>query len=260
MLVAHAHNQAINEDIIQVVFGSNGFTENSSPINVELKLLQHNISISNIKREILDVFKAESKTQKVVKKKGKHLKSNRLHRVAVKDSRVFEKKTVNSKAKFDVTLILDRSGSMRPHIEEASAVAASLLDGLEHAKNCSFAFLTFPLDLSAYHQRGSNLNLDAITSITANGGSRIIDAVSEAGCELAKSRNKKVIICITDMNIDRRYSEQLNDLIKSNPSINYIWIGLNTKFQYNINGTVIDDVRIEYLADAVKSLKHKLVA
>jgi len=259
LLSEMTENQETSTEMVTVADSGGGFTD-STHTSESLSVAQHNVSISNIKREIAAVFEAEAKTQKVVKKKGTRLKHNRLHRIAVKNPKVFEKKIKHHNAEFDVTLVLDASGSMQNDIEEATSVAASFLEGIDAAKNCSFSFLAFPNRPNAYHKRGARLETNLVTSIVAGGGSPIVRALDEATNELSASRNKKVIICITDMVIDESTAYMIRDIVTGNSDINYVWIGVNTKFRFPIPGHVLDQIKMPELANAVKSLKDKLVA
>jgi len=259
LLSEMTENQETSSEMVTVADSGSDFTD-STHTSESLSVAQHNVSISNIKREIVAVFEAEAKTQKVVKKKGTRLKHNRLHRIAVKNPKVFEKKIKHNNAKFDVTLVLDASGSMQNDIEEATSVAASFLEGIDAAKNCSFSFLAFPNRPNAYHKRGARLETSLVTSIVAGGGSPIVRALDEATNELSVSRNKKVIICITDMVINESTAYMIRDIVTGNSDINYVWIGVNTKFRFPIPGHVLDQIKIPELANAVKSLKDKLVA
>ena len=207
----------------------------------------------------MHILQDKQRKQTVASKRGNKLYGSKLHRAVVNNPYIFKKNKSLKISDYDFTVLLDTSGSMDEVLSPVLTVTHALISGIKDNKNCSLAFSTFP-DKGVCITRGAWFDEEILSSIYAGGGTPIVQSFSKAISELGNSKNKKVILVITDLNITHDKADELNDLMRKNPSINYVWVGINTKFLIPLNGHVIDDVSTANFAPTLKALANKLVA
>lgn len=251
---------AQDQEVVEEV-STAGFSASNTPplLDSDLEAIISTSETHNVRRALAHILQEKQRKQVVSDKRGNRLYGSKLHRIATHNPNIFKKSKSPKICDYDFTILLDSSGSMRDVMEPVLSVTQSLMIGIKDNKNCSLSFSTFP-DKGRKINRGAFFDKNFLNGIRSGGGTPIESALSEATNELSSSRNKKVVLTITDLEVDLQTAASLNRIMKESPNINYIWIGINTKFTFPINGHVIDDVDLKGFAPTLKALANKLVA
>lgn len=248
------------QNTIQTV-STTGFSPNNAFDKNDLALqeLIAQTETHNVRRALAHILQDKQRKQQVSSKSGNKLYGSKLHRAAINNPYIFKKNKSPKISDYDFTVLLDTSLSMQEVMSPVLTVTHALISGIKDNKNCSLAFSTFP-DKGTRITRGAWFDKDILSSIYADGGTPIVQSFSGAISEIENSSNKKIILTITDLDISQSTADEINNLMRKSPGINYVWVGINTKFEFPLCGHVIDSIDAATFASTLKTLANKLVA
>ncbi|MFC5079623.1 von Willebrand factor type A domain protein [Vibrio thalassae] len=176
--------------------------------DITLKSFEANAvhATSSLRQGLLRLIQDQTRTQKIVTKRGRRLAKGKLHRLTCGNTRIFKRKfSERENVDVDVVVLADSSGSMNTNIEHMKVATYAILDALERidgANTAAYAFGYGSTDIAQIkkpNERFSNIVKGKIATLQSWGGTPAAEAYWAAAHALfAMQGKKKVVVMITD--------------------------------------------------------------
>ncbi len=178
-------------------------------------VINHALRVSaSLKARLQGLLQAQNLERRTIALHGK-INKNRLHGLAVNDTKVFLQKSKIQTENTAIHILLDTSGSMRGKIGIASEACFALGKSLENTKNINIGISAFPA-IQGYAPAGVNSvyvyelvrhgeKVSDNFEITQEGGTPLTEALWWVFPRLlAQKEERKIILLITDGEPDNR--------------------------------------------------------
>ncbi len=186
--------------------------------DLDSKTIQHALSVSAaLKARLQGLLQAKNLIRTFPSSHGK-INKNRLHGLAVQDTKIFLQKTKQQATNTAIHILLDTSGSMRGKIGIANQACYSLAKTLENTKNINVGVTAFPAISSIVGSTPAGFRYAFLQPIVKHGekvGNKF-ELQPEGGTPLAEAlwwmfpqllaqkEERKIILLITDGEPDNR--------------------------------------------------------
>lgn len=218
--------------------------------------------IAQIRRRLAAEFQGRARAQEIVSKRGRMIAGSALHRVAMDDSRIFQKRIEGRAVNAAVGILLDRSGSMSGVIDMANAAVFTAAAGLEAINGVKTCVGVFPdvSEMSRWDDR-SMARADKFTA-QAVGCTPLHSALLWMGRKIiARPETRKVLVVATDGAPDNHTAALAQIHALEEMGVLVVGIGIMTNAVERLfrNHGVINSV--EELPEAlVSAVRNQLVA